>query len=133
MLSYLVRRVALSVVVLFGLLVATFVIIHLVPGDPVQQLLGGRASPQAVAAVREDIAARLLRGAATRLHQRPVADEVADDERPVGGAQLRVEVGGVDHRHLGRAGQRREDVSHAPASRSCGRSARADCPAMPRP
>lgn len=55
MLSYLVRRVALSVVVLFGLLIATFVIIHLVPGDPVQQLLGSRASPQAIADARAEL------------------------------------------------------------------------------
>jgi peptide/nickel transport system permease protein len=52
MLIYILRRAALSIVVLLGLLIATFVIIHLVPGDPVQQLLGGRGSPAAVAAVR---------------------------------------------------------------------------------
>jgi peptide/nickel transport system permease protein len=54
-LSYLVRRVALAVLVLFGLLVATFFIIHLVPGDPVQIILGGHASPSAVARVRHQI------------------------------------------------------------------------------
>jgi peptide/nickel transport system permease protein len=52
MLSYVVHRVALSVVVLFGLLVATFMIIHLVPGDPVKIVLGGRATPQAIADTR---------------------------------------------------------------------------------
>ena len=55
MLTYAARRVALSVVVMFGLLVATFVIIHLVPGDPVQQLLGSRATPQAIAAARQEL------------------------------------------------------------------------------
>ncbi len=55
MLTYLARRVALSVVVLFGLLVATFVIVHLVPGDPVQQLLGSRATPQAIASTRHEL------------------------------------------------------------------------------
>ena len=55
MLSYLARRVGLSVVVLVGLLVATFVIIHLVPGDPVQQLLGSRATPQAIADARAEL------------------------------------------------------------------------------
>jgi peptide/nickel transport system permease protein len=54
-LNYLVRRVALAVIVLFGLLVATFFIIHLVPGDPVQIILGGHASPDAVARVRHQI------------------------------------------------------------------------------
>ena len=48
MLSYLTRRVALAVLVLFGLLVATFFIIHLVPGDPVRIVLAGRATPDAV-------------------------------------------------------------------------------------
>ncbi len=55
MLGYITRRIALSLVVLFGLLVATFVIIHLVPGDPVQQLLGSRASPTAIASARHEL------------------------------------------------------------------------------
>jgi ABC-type dipeptide/oligopeptide/nickel transport system permease component len=54
-LTYLVRRVALAIVVLFGLLVATFFMIHLVPGDPVQIVLGGRATPQAIADVRHQL------------------------------------------------------------------------------
>jgi ABC-type dipeptide/oligopeptide/nickel transport system permease component len=52
---YLIRRVALAVVVLFGLLVATFFIIHLVPGDPVQLVLGVHATPQAEAGVRHQL------------------------------------------------------------------------------
>ena len=55
MLSYLIRRIALAVVVLFGLLVATFFIIHLVPGDPVRIVLAGRATPQTVARVRHQL------------------------------------------------------------------------------
>jgi peptide/nickel transport system permease protein len=55
MLTYLVRRVALAVIVLFGLFVATFFIIHLVPGDPVRAVLGGPASPQEVAYVRHQL------------------------------------------------------------------------------
>jgi peptide/nickel transport system permease protein len=54
-LTYLIRRIALAVVVLFGLLVATFFIIHLVPGDPVTLVLGGRATPQAIANVRHQL------------------------------------------------------------------------------
>ena len=56
MLIYLIRRVALAVVVLFGLLVATFFIIHLVPGDPVRIVLAGRATPDAIARVRHQLA-----------------------------------------------------------------------------
>ena len=41
MVRYVVHRVALAIVVLVGLLVATFFIIHLVPGDPVKIVLGG--------------------------------------------------------------------------------------------
>lgn len=55
MVSYLARRVALSLVVLCGLLVATFVIVHLVPGDPVAQVLGSRATPEAIAAARHQV------------------------------------------------------------------------------
>jgi len=55
-LSYLIRRVALAVLVLFGLLVATFFIIHLVPGDPVRIVLAGRATPATIAHVRHQLA-----------------------------------------------------------------------------
>jgi peptide/nickel transport system permease protein len=54
-LNYVVRRVAVAVVVLFGLLVATFFIIHLVPGDPVRIVLAGRATPATVAHVRHQL------------------------------------------------------------------------------
>lgn len=52
MASYLIRRVGLALGVLFGLLVATFFIIHLVPGDPVRIVLGLHATPAAVASAR---------------------------------------------------------------------------------
>jgi ABC-type dipeptide/oligopeptide/nickel transport system permease component len=55
MFMYIVHRVALSIVVLFGLLVATFFIIHLVPGDPVAIILAGHATPQAVADTRHQL------------------------------------------------------------------------------
>lgn len=49
---YLIRRVALALVVLLGLLVATFFIIHLVPGDPVELVLGSHATPGAILRTR---------------------------------------------------------------------------------
>jgi len=55
MASYLIRRVGLALVVLFGLLVATFLIIHLVPGDPVRIVLGLHATPAAVASARHQL------------------------------------------------------------------------------
>jgi len=55
MAGYLIRRVGLALVVLFGLLVATFFIIHLVPGDPVRIVLGLHATPAAIANVRHQL------------------------------------------------------------------------------
>lgn len=40
---------------LAGLAVSTFLLIHLVPGDPVQSALGGSATPERIAAVRADL------------------------------------------------------------------------------
>ena len=39
-------RRLLALVVLFGLAVSTFLLIHLVPGDPVQTTLGTRATAE---------------------------------------------------------------------------------------
>jgi ABC-type dipeptide/oligopeptide/nickel transport system permease component len=55
-LSYLLRRLGLAVIVLFGLLVATFFMIHLVPGDPVRIVLAGRANPATIARLRHELA-----------------------------------------------------------------------------
>jgi len=54
-LRYVLNRAALGLVVLFGLAVATFLIIHLVPGDPVRQALGGRASPDQIEQLRDQL------------------------------------------------------------------------------
>jgi ABC-type dipeptide/oligopeptide/nickel transport system permease component len=45
----------MALVVLFGLLVATFFIIHLVPGDPVRIVLGLHATPAAIDAARHQL------------------------------------------------------------------------------
>lgn len=55
MLVYFLHRLALAALVLLGLAVATFLIIHLVPGDPVRQTLGNRATPASIAAAREQL------------------------------------------------------------------------------
>jgi ABC-type dipeptide/oligopeptide/nickel transport system permease component len=52
---YLIRRIAMAVVVLFGLLVATFFIIHLVPGDPVRLVLGPGATASAIHQVHDQL------------------------------------------------------------------------------
>jgi peptide/nickel transport system permease protein len=49
---FLARRLLYSAVVLFGVLVLVFALIHLVPGDPVRIALGTRYSPEAYGALR---------------------------------------------------------------------------------
>lgn len=52
MVRLLVRRLLLTVPVLIGVATLVFSLVHLVPGDPVQAMLGESASPQDVAALR---------------------------------------------------------------------------------
>jgi len=49
---YFARRLLLTVPVLLGVATLVFSLIHLVPGDPVQSMLGEAASPQEVADLR---------------------------------------------------------------------------------
>lgn len=49
---FLIRRLALTIPVLVGVATLVFSLIHLVPGDPVQALLGESAAPQDVATMR---------------------------------------------------------------------------------
>jgi peptide/nickel transport system permease protein len=50
--SYLARRLLLTIPVLAGVATLVFLLIHLVPGDPAQSMLGEGASPQEVAVLR---------------------------------------------------------------------------------
>lgn len=49
---FLVRRLLLTIPVLLGVATLVFSLIHLVPGDPVQAMLGESASPQDIAELR---------------------------------------------------------------------------------
>lgn len=49
MLGYLVRRVGQAVIVVIGVMVITFVLIHLLPGSPARAALGLRATPVSIA------------------------------------------------------------------------------------
>jgi ABC-type dipeptide/oligopeptide/nickel transport system permease component len=51
--SFLARRLALSVPVLFGVATLVFSLIHLIPGDPAQAMLGETASQADVDALRQ--------------------------------------------------------------------------------
>ncbi|MCW2733352.1 MAG: binding-protein-dependent transport system inner rane component [Mycobacterium sp.] len=50
--KFLARRVAYSLVVLFGVLIVVFALVQLVPGDPVRIALGTRYTPEAYDALR---------------------------------------------------------------------------------
>lgn len=49
---YLLRRLALTIPVLIGVLTLVFALIHLIPGDPVQAMLGETAAPRDVEELR---------------------------------------------------------------------------------
>ena len=55
MLHFLLRRLLLTIPVLLGVATLVFSLIHLVPGDPVQTMLGESAAPQDVARVRAQL------------------------------------------------------------------------------
>ncbi|MET3803380.1 ABC-type dipeptide/oligopeptide/nickel transport system permease component [Nakamurella sp. UYEF19] len=49
---YVGRRLLSEVGVVVGVVIVTFLLLHLIPGDPAQTMLGNRATPGAVAALR---------------------------------------------------------------------------------
>ena len=53
MLVYIIKRLFGAVPVIIGISLLTFILMILAPGDPVQKLLGQRASPEAVTELRE--------------------------------------------------------------------------------
>ncbi len=53
MLVYVVKRLLTAVPVIIGISLLTFILMILAPGDPVQKLLGQRASPEAVTELRD--------------------------------------------------------------------------------
>lgn len=53
MTTYIIRRLLEAVPVLFGVSVFVFLLVHLIPGDPAVALLGERAAPESIAAIRE--------------------------------------------------------------------------------
>ncbi|HUQ26732.1 MAG TPA: nickel ABC transporter permease [Burkholderiales bacterium] len=55
MARYLLRRLVLTVPVLLGVATLVFALIHLVPGDPAQSMLGESASPKEIEALRKSL------------------------------------------------------------------------------
>lgn len=52
MLTFILRRLLQAIPVIIGVSLITFILMIIVPGDPVQRLLGQRASPETVAELR---------------------------------------------------------------------------------
>jgi ABC-type dipeptide/oligopeptide/nickel transport system permease component len=52
---FLIRRLLLTIPVLIGVATLVFSLIHLIPGDPVQAMLGDSAAPEDIAAMREKL------------------------------------------------------------------------------
>jgi peptide/nickel transport system permease protein len=55
MLRYVFRRLIFMIPVALGVSFMTFMLIHLIPGDPARVLLGEEATPQTVAALRQQL------------------------------------------------------------------------------
>lgn len=55
MIKYLIRRILAAIPVLLGVSLIVFLMIHLIPGDPVQHILGEFASPERVAELRNQL------------------------------------------------------------------------------
>ncbi|HEX9383298.1 MAG TPA: ABC transporter permease, partial [Gemmatimonadaceae bacterium] len=55
MLSFIVRRLLLSIPTLFGVLVVVFLLLYVAPGDPVQEMVGERADPETIARLRKEL------------------------------------------------------------------------------
>jgi len=53
--TYIIRRILVSIPVLWGVLTLVFTSIHLIPGDPAQVMLLGRGHPADVAALRHQL------------------------------------------------------------------------------
>jgi peptide/nickel transport system permease protein len=53
--SYLIRRVLMTIPAMLAMSIVVFFIVRLVPGDPAQAILGVYATPESVAAMREDL------------------------------------------------------------------------------
>lgn len=55
MTSYLIRRVLRTLLVMIGISVVVFAFVRSIPGDPATAMLGERATPEAAAALREQL------------------------------------------------------------------------------
>ena len=55
MLNFIIRRLFLGILTLFGVVLITFILVRLVPSDPAAQWVGGRATPVQIEAARKEL------------------------------------------------------------------------------
>ena len=55
MARYLLRRLALTIPILLGVSLLVFLMLHSAGGDPAQTILGARADPESIAALRQEL------------------------------------------------------------------------------
>ncbi|WP_027364490.1 ABC transporter permease [Desulfotruncus alcoholivorax] len=55
MLNYIIKRLIMIIPVIIGVSILSFMLIHLVPGDPARMMLGERATPKAMQELRETL------------------------------------------------------------------------------
>ena len=55
MIGYLIRRVLQALVVIIGVTIITFILLHMLPGNPVRAILGPRASKADVASLTRQL------------------------------------------------------------------------------
>lgn len=55
MIAFIARRIALSIPTLIGVLIVTFLLLYVAPGDPVQEMVGERADSATIARLRKEL------------------------------------------------------------------------------
>ncbi len=55
MLAFIVRRLALSIPTLLGVMIVVFLLLYVAPGDPVQDMVGERADAETIARLRKEL------------------------------------------------------------------------------
>jgi len=55
MLSFIIKRLFLGIITLFGVILITFILVRVVPSDPATQWVGGRATPEQIEVARKEL------------------------------------------------------------------------------
>jgi len=55
MLNFIIRRLFLGILTLFGVILITFILVRVAPSDPAAQWVGGRATPERIEAARKEL------------------------------------------------------------------------------